>query len=304
MPGDYVLRSRACQKTSDLKHDGKGVVRVPDGACSACRAMQTEQDFRRRVERVDQGKPVSKQTNNRHLKSVDQLLSLKVATAAQHRLAVKRSHNKIKTLKSGKEKLEDRLSRGDLAGVFGHLECLQRHAADYSGVLNFITDMTTNAAYKVNGDENAKRQRRHKWTESTKAIIGQLRLTKGSGAVNFLHDNIFTPALSTTKTFLKTKRVLFNMWDIRANIDTAFENYKNILTNRKLIDTGYRHKLELACDETGMINVRTCDAASDSVTQTCPCANCLDDAEACAAPATKKSTAAAILSRKASKSPR
>ena len=32
--GSHVLRSMACKKISDLRHDGKGVVRVPDQCCS------------------------------------------------------------------------------------------------------------------------------------------------------------------------------------------------------------------------------------------------------------------------------
>lgn len=264
--GCYVLRSRACNKIADLKHDGKQVVRVPDGCCSACREIKNENDFRCLVKRAEEGKVVSKHTNNAHLKSVDQLLSLKIATAKEHRAMAKKAQCKIKGLQTGKEKLEDRLARGDLAGVFGHLEYLQRHADDYKGVIQFICDVTTNAAYKVKGDKGGKRQRRHNWTDSTKAILGQLKLTKGGGAVTFLHDNIFTPHVSTVKTFLKDKRVLFDMWDVKANIDTAVDNYKAILTNRKLLGTGWRHKLELACDETGIINVRTCV----SVLNLCP----------------------------------
>ena len=154
--------------------------------------------------------------------------------------------------------------------------------------VKFITDVTTNAAYKVKGDVTDKQQRRHKWTESTKAILGQLKLKKGSGAITHLHDNVFTPGVSTVKTFLKAKRVLFDMWDVKANIDTAFDNCKATLTARKLIDTGYRHELELACDETGIINVRTHDPVSDSVMQTCPCANCGDKRKTCGCAGDKK----------------
>ena len=86
------------------------------------------------MKRVKEGKLVSKYTKNEHLK-VDDLVSLKITMAKENHLAGKRSRNKIKALKAGKETLEDRLARGDLAGVFGHLEYLQRHADNYSGLV-------------------------------------------------------------------------------------------------------------------------------------------------------------------------
>ena len=94
--------------------------------------------------------------------------------------------------------------------------------------VKFITDVTTNAAYKVKGDATDKQQRRHKWTESTEAILGQLKLKKGSGAITHLHDDIFTPGVSAVKTFLKAKSASFDMWDVKAPATIGLTDFRRL----------------------------------------------------------------------------
>ena len=53
-------------------------------------------------------------------------------------------------------------------------------------------------------------------------------------------------------------RVLFNVWDLAANVDVAVGTCRAILERDGLLGTKHEHVVELSGGETGIINMRTC----------------------------------------------
>lgn len=137
------------------------------------------------------------------------------------------------------------------------MEYLGQNAEGHRPLIEFITGLATNGAYKIEAElTNKKQQRRYKWAESTLAMLGELKLQKGAAAIRVLHDSVYTPELTTVRRFLKTNKVVFDMWNAGANIDVAVQLHQARLTALKLTGTSYAHGVELSGDETGILNTR------------------------------------------------